>query len=215
MCGIAYLVYNLRLYLKSGERLYNCFGEVAEKLAQEEYNAVIEGAANPVKAGLTSTDMTVLSRKALFGAMIIAAPLALFIFFTEVDNISGLQMEASLKVFAYYMVFFPLTWAALSIMGGIKRLLSPRIRSARSDQNQAKPHPISFARTAIGLPIGIALVIGYAPPIWSILPHITKYEMYSSGFFLSQVVLVNAPQFLVTWVVVSGFFYGYRRWRKH
>lgn len=215
LCGIAYLVYNLRLYFKSGERLYYCFGEVAKKLAQEKYSAVAEGIANPMKGGLASSDMTVLSRKALSGAMVLAATFALLSAIFEIKSISELQTEAALNVLAYYMVFFPMTWAVLSMLGGIRRFLPSQFRSARFNQNQATPRPVTFARTAIGLPIGIALVIGYAPSIWSVLPYAVTYEMYSSGFFMSEVILANAPQFVLAWVVVSALFYGYRRWREY
>jgi len=124
-CGIAYLVYNLRRYLKSGERLYRCLGEVAGGLSREGYEATVEGNANPVKAGLASSDMMVLSRKALFGGMLFAAPIALLATISDVGNISDLQAGSFALPFAYFLLFFPLMWAVLSMLGGVRRWILP------------------------------------------------------------------------------------------
>jgi len=207
-------VYNLRRYFKSGERLYHCLGEVAENLAQEEYDAVVEGNADPFRDGLASSDMTVLSKKALFGAMVLAVPIALLIAISEAGDISEVQTEAALNVLAYVMMFFPLAWAVLSILGGIKKWLLSQRQNARIDHSQANPRPVTFAGTAIGLPIGIALVVGYGPSIWSISSQAIDVGLSLFEVPVGQIIMVDAPRFIVAWIVATSLIYGYRRWRK-
>jgi hypothetical protein len=130
-------VYNLRLYFKSGERLYRCFGDVADNLAQEEYDTVVRGKAQPVKDGLESSGMTVLSRKALFGSMILALPIAVAATISDIGDISEIRMKAVVLLFSFFLLFFPPVWALLSTIGGVRKLILPKRRVIGKTQDLA------------------------------------------------------------------------------
>lgn len=100
-------------------------------------------------------------------------------------------------------------WIANQVLEGNKDVLEGPTKS-----NRVKSKRASFLRTATGLPLGIALVIGYGPSTWSIASYAMDWGLTLSDISLNRLLLGNAPQFILAWIVLTGLFYGYRRWRK-
>lgn len=222
--GIAYLVYNLRLYFKSGERLYRCFGDVADNLAQEEYDTVVGGKAQPVKDGLESSDMTVLSRKALFGSMILALPIAFAATISGVGDISEIRTEAGVLLFSFFLLFFPPVWALLSILGGIRKWILPKRRVIGKTQDlavgssgQAGSSNQSAGQTWTWWPVTICTFVGLLTvPLITLIIEVDPVQMLAPGEWQEALMAVGAFTTAggVVGLIISGGIWTWRFLRK-
>ena len=134
---------------------------------------------------------------------------AIIIFLAFVGSVVYLPFNIVRHFRASSAFYDDIQWIADQVLEGNKDVLEGPTKS-----NRARSRQVSLVRTATGLPLGIALVIGYGPSTWSIVSYAMDWGLSLSEVSLSRLILGNAPQFILAWIVITGLLYGYRRWRK-
>ena len=135
-----------------------------------------------------------------------------------VTGISGLALVGSVVYLPFNIVrhlrassafYDDIQWVADQVLEGNRKVLE---RPAKG--NRAKPRSVSLVRTATGLPLAIALVIGYGYSAWSEVSFAMDLGLSLSEVAFGRLILGNGPQFILAWIAVTGLLYGYRRWRN-
>lgn len=217
--AVAYLVYNLRKYFKSGERLYHCFGEVAENIVREGYDAAATGKAKPVKAGLASSSMLVLSKKALFGAMLLAVPVSFLATLSDVGNISDFHARTVALPLAYFLLFFPLIWAGLSVVGGVRRWILPSrpVKAKTKGYAGSSSGSRSPEQNWTWRPVTICTVAGLLTvPLITIIIEVDPVQMLAPGEWQEALMAVGAFTAAggVVGLIISGGIWTWRFLRR-
>ena len=135
-----------------------------------------------------------------------------------VAGIGGLALVSSVVYLPFNIVrhlrassafYDDIQWIADQVLEGNTEVLEGPAKKSR-----VRPRSVSLVRTATGLPLGIALVMGYGPAVWSIVSYAMDWGLSLSEVSLGRLILGNAPQFILAWVTVTALLYGYRRWRN-